>query len=274
MVATPIGNLGDLSPRALAILQTADIVYCEDTRHTRKLFSANQVSPAGRLLALHDHNEAELCQRVVERVSAGETVALVSDAGTPAVSDPGARVIAAVVSAGLTVTTTPGPSAVVAALTVSGLATDRFCFEGFLPRRAADLAARAGSWEHEERTVIFYESPKRIAETLRVLADLFPKRLGVVARELTKLHEEVVRGTMETLADQFRDREVLGEITVVLEGAAKLAPVTNDVLLRALANELANGVSVRDAAGRVATALDASRRHVYELALELRRGDT
>ena len=157
VVATPLGNLGDVSERALAVLADADALYCEDTRRTRQLLAARHIDAAGRLESLHEHNEAQRVEEVVARVARGETVALVSDAGTPLVSDPGARVVAAVAEAGLVVTTVPGPSAVVAALSVSGLAGERFCLEGFFPRRAAEQRARLEEWARETRTVVFFE---------------------------------------------------------------------------------------------------------------------
>ena len=272
VVATPIGNLGDLSPRALDVLATANVVYCEDTRHSRQLFSANQLSAAGRLRSLHEHNEAALCEEIVSRVARGETVALVSDAGTPAISDPGERVIAAVANAGLIVTTTPGPSAVVAALSVSGLATDRFVMEGFLPRRGIDRARRLDQLRLEERTTVIYEAPGRLVNTLGELAQRLGNRRAVVARELTKLHEEVARGTLAELSVHFGTAEVRGEIVIVLEGAP--APMASDdaSITDALEVELRSGVSVRDAANSVASALDAPHRRVYQLALEIRRG--
>ncbi len=270
IVATPIGNLGDLSPRALEVLASASVVYCEDTRHSRQLFSANGLSAGGRLRALHEHNEASLCDEVIARVAQGETVALVSDAGTPGVSDPGERVVAAVAQAGLMVTTTPGPSAVIAALSVSGLATDRFVMEGFLPRRGAERARRVEQIVRETRTVVIYEAPGRLLETLQEFAERFGVRRGVVARELTKLHEEVARGTMTELAAHFGAAEVRGEIVLVLEGASEEPEATDDQLVAALDEQLRGGATLRDAATSVAGALGVSRRRVYQLALNSR----
>lgn len=272
-MATPIGNLGDLSPRGLEVLATADVVYCEDTRHSRQLFSANGLAAGRRLVALHEHNEASLCDEVVRRVGAGETVALVTDAGTPGVSDPGARVVAAVADAGLVVTTTPGPSAVVAALSVAGLPMERFCMEGFIPRKRGDRTTLFDSWRREERTVVFYESPQRLAGTLDELAHVLPDRRAVVARELTKLHEEVVRGTVSSLATLFAERDVRGELVVVLDGAPPAPPSDDDAVRRALRDEFARGASTRDASTTVASTLGAAHRRVYEMALGLKRDD-
>src|SRR6202167_2264802 len=166
LVATPLGNLGDISRRALELLKTADVIYCEDTRRCSTLFSAHDIAVNGRLRALHEHNEASLCDQVVAQVACGQLVVVISDAGTPGISDPGARVVAAVAAAGLTVTTSPGPSAVVAALTISGLPTERFVMEGFMPRKAGEREALYEQWVHEARTIVFYESPQRLGATL------------------------------------------------------------------------------------------------------------
>ena len=270
VVATPLGNLGDISRRALELLASADVVYCEDTRHSRTLFSANDIPVHGRLRALHEHNEASLCEEVVGRVQNGEVVVLISDAGTPGISDPGSRVVAAVSEAGLVVTTAPGPSAVIAALTISGLATERFCMEGFVPRKRGEREALYAQWARETRTIVFYESPQRLAATLAELAEHFGSRRVAVAREITKLHEEVVRGTVRDVAGIIATRDVLGEVVVVLEGAAQ-APVVDDETVRAaLREQLASGVSVRDAVASVADALGTSHRSAYQLALEVR----
>ncbi len=270
VVATPLGNLGDLSERALAVLADADVLYCEDTRRTRQLLAARRIDAAGRLEALHEHNEAQRAAEVVARVARGETVALVSDAGTPLVSDPGARVVAAVAEAGLLVTTTPGPSAVVAALSVSGLAAERFCFEGFFPRRAGEQRARLEEWARETRPIVFFESPRRLGATLAALAGRFPERRAAVVRELTKLYEEVARGPISELAERFAG-EVRGEVVVVLEGADAPAAPTRAELEGALDAAIARGLSTRAAVEEVAGALGVARREAYDVALTLRR---
>jgi len=255
VVATPLGNLGDISRRALELLASADVVYCEDTRHSSTLFSAHGIAVNRRLRALHEHNEASLCAEVVERVRDGQLVVLISDAGTPGISDPGSRVVAAVAEAGLVVTTAPGPAAVIAALTISGLPTDRFVMEGFVARKSGERELLYGAWARESRTIVFYESPQRLATTLGELATHFPRRRVAVAREITKLHEEVIRGNLEQVAAIVAGREVLGEIVVVL------------------ADQLAGGASVRDAVSFVADSLGVAHRSVYRLALELRAKD-
>ncbi|MBW4029576.1 MAG: 16S rRNA (cytidine(1402)-2'-O)-methyltransferase [Acidobacteria bacterium] len=273
LVATPIGNLGDLSRRALTLLETADAVYCEDTRHSRTLFSAHGVTPRHRLMALHEHNENAASAQVIERVTRGELVVLISDAGTPGISDPGARVVAAVIDAGLVVSSAPGPTAMIAALSISGLPTERFVMEGFLGRKAGERAASYEAWRREERTIIFYESPQRLATSLGELARVFPARRVAVARELTKLHEEVLRGTLADVAVMVAQRPVLGEIVVVLEGAGERARVSDDVVAAALREGLARGLSLRDVVARTVDELGVAHRETYAMALRLRVDD-
>ena len=222
VVATPIGNLADLSPRAQEVLRAADAVCAEDTRHTRQLLSHFGIERP--LLALHEHNEEAMAQRVVARLEAGETLALVSDAGTPLVSDPGFRAVRAARAAGIRVSPVPGPSAIIAALSVAGLPSDRFAFEGFLPARPAARRERLRALAGEPRTLVFYESSHRIAESLADLGEAFGgQRPAVLARELTKLFETVLDGTLDALlarveadADQRK-----GEFVVVVQGAGE-----------------------------------------------------
>jgi len=274
VVGTPIGNLGDLSPRAVEVLATADVVYCEDTRHSRKLLSHAGI-PGVPLRSLHGHNEGDRLDEVVAAVAEGRTVALVSDAGMPAVSDPGARAVAAVAAAGLTVTVVPGPSAVLTALVASGLATDRFCFEGFLPRSGRDRADRLAAVAVEPRTTVLFEAPLRTAATLRALAAACgPDRPVAVARELTKLHEEVWRGRLGEAAE-WAAGGVRGEVVLVVAGAPDAGPIAvdDDVLLAALAVQTASGARTRGAVDRVAADHGVARRRVYELALRAKHTD-
>lgn len=273
IVATPLGNLGDISRRALELLASADLVYCEDTRRSSTLFSAHAIAVNGRLRAMHEHNEASLCEEIVEHVASGRVIVVISDAGTPGISDPGARVVAAVAEAGLEVTTAPGPSAVVAALTISGLATERFCMEGFVPRKAGDRARLYAQWVNEPRTIVFYESPQRLATTLAEMAVHFANRRVCVAREITKLHEEVVRGTVQQVAELMGARDVIGEVVVVLEGAPDAPLLDDDFVRAALAEQLTSGATTRDAVTFVAQSLGVAHRVVYRLALELRAGE-
>ncbi len=274
LVATPLGNLGDISRRALELLTTADVIYCEDTRRSSTLFSAHDIAVSGRLRALHEHNEASLCDQVVAQVANGHVVVVISDAGTPGISDPGARVVAAVAAAGLRVTTAPGPSAVVAALTISGLSTERFAMEGFLPRKSGERDALYAQWLHEPRTIVFYESPQRLGATLSEMADVLGPRRVAIAREVTKLHEEVLRGTVAEMAVAVNAREVLGEIVVVLEGNTEVEVIDDELIRAALRDQVDEGVSTRDAVSFVAEALGVSHRVVYQMALELRADDT
>jgi 16S rRNA (cytidine1402-2'-O)-methyltransferase len=274
VVGTPIGNLGDLSPRAAAALASAQVLYCEDTRHSRTLLSHAGITGVP-LRSLHEHNEAGRVDEVVAAVASGRTVALVSDAGMPAVSDPGVRVVAAVAEAGLTVTVVPGPSAVLAALVASGLATDRFCFEGFLPRSGRERTERLAVVATEPRTTVLFEAPGRVAATLADLAAVCGgDRSVAVARELTKLHEEVWRGTLTDGAAWAADG-VRGEVVLVLAGAPVVpdAEVGDDELARALTERLEAGARTRGAVDDVATAHGVPRRRVYELALRLKAGD-
>ncbi len=270
LVATPIGNLGDLSDRARRVLEDADTIYCEDTRRTRILLSAVGIPAGGRLRTLNDHTESEATPEVLARVVAGEDVALVSDAGTPGVSDPGTRVVAAAAAAGLEVTMAPGPSAPVMALVLSGLPTDRCVIEGFVPRRAGDRARRIEEWRRERRTIVALESPVRLATTLEEIARVDPTRRAAVCRELTKVHEEVRRGTAAELAAWAAGGEVRGEIVIVLAGVS--APEASDeMVVTALRERLVRGERVGEAASAVAAELGVSRRRAYEAALELRR---
>jgi 16S rRNA (cytidine1402-2'-O)-methyltransferase len=273
LVATPLGNLGDISRRALELLESADVIYCEDTRRSSTLFSAHAIAVNGRLRALHEHNEASLCDLVVTQVAGGANVVVISDAGTPGISDPGSRVVAAVAAAGLIVTTAPGPSAVVAALTISGLSTERFAMEGFMPRKAGEREALYAQWMHEARTIVFYESPQRLAATLNEMVVPFGARLACVAREITKLHEEVLRGTVEEIANLVNAREVLGEIVVVLEGNTEVEVIDDELIRAALRDQVDAGASTRDAVSFVAESLGVARRVVYQMALALRADD-
>lgn len=271
LVATPIGNLGDLSPRARHELEAADVVCCEDTRRTGRLLELSGLR-ARRLLRVDEHTERAAVDEVTALLAAGRRVVLVSDAGTPTVSDPGRRLVAAAVAAGHEVTAVPGPSAVLAALAVSGLAADRFVFEGFLPRRGRERAERLAALAGEARTVVLYESPHRVGATLADLAAaLGPERYAVVARELTKLHEQVQRATLGELAERLG--ELKGEVVIVVEGAAPPPPADDEVVRAALSDELAAGASRRDAAATVAEALGVRRRRAYELALGLDAAD-
>ncbi len=272
VVGTPIGNLGDLSPRAVTTLATADVIYCEDTRHSRKLLTHAGITGVP-LRSLHEHNEGDRLAEVVTSVGDGRTVALVTDAGMPGVSDPGSRVVRAVADAGLTVTVVPGPSAVLTALVGSGLATDRFCFEGFLPRSGKERRAVLAEVAAERRTTVLFEAPGRLAGTLADLGAVCgPERRVAVARELTKVHEEFWRGTLGAAAAWAEERPVRGEVVLVLEGAPAVEAevVADEVLVAAVAERLGAGERTRGAVDEVAAAFGVPRRRVYELALAAR----
>jgi 16S rRNA (cytidine1402-2'-O)-methyltransferase len=271
LVGTPIGNLGDLSPRAVDALTHADIVYCEDTRHSRKLFTHAGIAGA-TLRSLHEHNEVERIDEVVAAVAGGRTVVVISDAGMPGISDPGSRVVAAVAAVGLTVTVVPGPSAVLAAVVASGLPTDRFCFEGFLPRSGKDRRLRLAGLAVEPRTTVLFEAPGRLAATLADLAEVCGEdRPVAVARELTKLHEEIWRGTAADSAGWAQGSTIRGEVVVVVGGAPVIEAEVDDALLvEALAARLDAGERTRGAVDAVATEFGVARRRVYDLALATR----
>jgi 16S rRNA (cytidine1402-2'-O)-methyltransferase len=247
--ATPLGQPGDASARLVEALTTADVIAAEDTRRARTLAAALGVKPTGRILSLFDQNEANRVPALLDDITAGATVLLISDAGMPLINDPGYRLVTACVRAGLTVSCLPGPSAVTTALAVSGLAADRFCFEGFAPRKQVARRTWLTSLANEQRTCVFFESPRRLADTLRdAVETLGPERRAVVCRELTKTHEEVKRGSLGELADWAADG-VLGEITVVLAGAtAKADPEALVAEVIALADA---GMRVKDACAQV-----------------------
>jgi 16S rRNA (cytidine1402-2'-O)-methyltransferase len=269
LVATPIGNLGDLAPRAVEALAGATVIAAEDTRRTRALLSHAGVSlSSSRLVALHGHNEADMSARLVAEMEAGARVAYVTDAGMPGISDPGERLVRAALERGLPVEAVPGPSAALTALVISGLPTSRFVFEGFLPRKGAERAARLAALATEERTTVIFESPRRLAATLGDLAAaLGPERPVAVARELTKMFETVWRGTLGEAA--AGGPEPRGEQAIVIGPAAPRPEPGDDQVVDALRRELAEGASKRDAASAVARRLGVSRRRAYELATTL-----
>lgn len=267
LVATPIGNLGDISQRARETLGKVAAVACEDTRRTGRLLEHLGVH-AGRLLVANDHTEASVGSTVVEILRKGQDVALVSDAGTPAISDPGERLVQHVLASGCRVSAIPGPSAVVTALVLSGLPTSRWVMEGFLPRKGRERKIRLASIAAEERTTVLFESPRRLNATLHDLVDLCgPDRPAAVMRELTKLYEENTRGTLAELVTCFAD-DVKGEIVIVVGGAPDVE-VDDDVIVQTLRKELELGQTRRDAIDRTSKMLGVARNRVYAHALTL-----
>ena len=270
LVGTPIGNLGDLSPRAVEVLRTADVIACEDTRRTRQLLTAAGVPAGRRLIAVHDHNEAAQVKGVLARLDGGQTVAVVTDAGMPGISDPGERLVAAAVAAGHRIDVVPGPSAAVAALVVSGLPTGRWCVEGFLPRKGRDRSRRLAELAAETRTSVLFESPRRVQATAADLAQAMGgERRVAVARELTKKFEEVWRGTLSEAVAHLAEVEPLGEFVLVIAGAPEREPATDSDVEDALRARLASGVPKRDAVAEVAADLAVPKRQVYDAAVKL-----
>lgn len=269
LVPTPIGNLSDLSPRAVDTLSQADFIAAEDTRVTLKLL--NHLGLKKPMVAYYRHNTEAGGQTILRRLLAGETCALVSDAGTPAVSDPGEEMVKLCVEHGVEVVALPGPCALTTALSVSGLPTGRFTFEGFLAMNKKNRREHLNSLKHEQRTMIFYEAPHKLLSTLQDLADVFGSgRRVALCRELTKLHEEVLRTTLGQAAERFQDQPPRGEFVLVVEGASPAqeeAPAPADVLPQVLSLRK-QGLSLKDAVRQVADANGLKRNQLYALALE------
>jgi 16S rRNA (cytidine1402-2'-O)-methyltransferase len=272
LVATPIGNLADISLREIEVLGSANLVACEDTRTTRKLLTAHGI--AAKLTAYHEHNAARALPKLMERLECGEAVALVSDAGTPLISDPGYRLVAAAAEAGIAVTAVPGASAALAALIVSGLPSDRYFFAGFLPNKSAARRRALAELAPVPASLTIYESARRLPAALADMAEVLGPRPAAVARELTKLHEEVRRGTLSELAEHYRSAgPPKGEVVVVIgppDPNAETGPdaETLDAQLRAALGH----DSLRDAVAAVAEATGLPRKQVYARALELAPG--
>jgi 16S rRNA (cytidine1402-2'-O)-methyltransferase len=266
LAATPIGQVGDAPPRLAHELETADVVAAEDTRRLKRLCADLGVEIGGRVVSYFEGNEQARTPALVEALQAGERVLLVTDAGMPSVSDPGYRLVVAAVEADLRVTAVPGPSAVLTALAVSGLPVDRFCFEGFLPRKAGERARRLEALAGEERTMVFFEAPHRTAAALTAMAAAFgDARAAAVCRELTKTHEEVRRGPLADLV-AWAEEGVRGEVTVVVAGAVPTAaPSDPDSLRAAVAAREATGERRKDAIAAVARAAGVPKREVYDL---------
>jgi 16S rRNA (cytidine1402-2'-O)-methyltransferase len=271
LAGVPIGQPGDASPRLRDALVTADVIAAEDTRRLTRLCRDLDVSYTGRLVSYFDGNETERAPMLLEALRAGETVLLVTDAGMPSVSDPGFRLVAAAALEDLAVTCLPGPSAVTTALAVSGLPSDRFCFEGFLPRKAGERRARLEGLAAERRTAVFFEAPHRLGECLVDMASVLgDDRRAVVCRELTKTHEQIARGSLASLAVQFSG-EVRGEVTIVVEGAAEHAvELTPAELARLVSVREGTGEPRKEAIAGVARELGVPRREVYDAVLALK----
>jgi 16S rRNA (cytidine1402-2'-O)-methyltransferase len=270
LAATPIGDVADASPRLIAELTNADVIAAEDTRRLRRLLARLGVETGARIMSYFEGNEARRTEELVRALDEGARVVVVSDAGMPSVSDPGYRIVTAAVARGFRVTAVPGPSAVLTALAVSGLPVDRFCFEGFLPRKASERGRRLAQLATEPRTMIFFEAPHRASATLAAMALAFgADRRGAVCRELTKTYEEVRRGSLQELAE-WAGSEVRGEVTLVIGGAT---PPTADVEAAAAAalDLAAGGMKLRAAAAQVAREQGLAKNALYDLALKMQR---
>lgn len=272
VVATPIGNLEDITLRALRVLKEVDLIAAEDTRHTRHLLGHCGIKTA--LTSYHEHNERAKAQNLVERLQRGENIALVCDAGTPAISDPGYRLVFAALAAGIQVTPIPGPTALTAAISASGLPSDRFVFEGFLPAKLQERKNRLQELRNEGRTLVFYEAPHRLKQTLDDLEQILGERDIVVARELTKVYEEFLRGQISSVRDQLAEREVKGEIVLLVQGAPATAAASEKEIEEEIRRLAAQGMGVKAISDLLGANYRVSKRQVYRLALTLLKEKT
>jgi 16S rRNA (cytidine1402-2'-O)-methyltransferase len=267
LVATPIGNLGDMTLRALAVLARADIIYCEDTRHSAKLLQHFSIHATTR--PLHDHNEDNERGRVLRDLAAGKRIALISDAGTPLISDPGFKLVRDCAAAGHPVICIPGPSSVIAAMACSGMPTDAFFFAGFLPPKQAARRSRLAELKSVPGSLIFFEAPQRAGESLTDMVDVLGARDAVMARELTKMHEELARGSLADLAADVRSRDDLkGEVVLVVGPATAVEASAEDITARL--DVALQSMSLKDAAKAVADALGVAKTRVYDIGLKLK----
>ena len=270
LAATPIGNSGDASTRLSDILQSADIIAAEDSRRAVRLLRDLGITAPGQIVSFYEAVEDAKTPELIGQIQNGKSVLVLSDAGMPTVSDPGYRLVRTAIENDITVRVIPGPSAVLTALAISGLATDRFTFEGFLPRKSAQRVGALSELRHELRTMVFFEAPHRLAETIKDMSGVFGEnRQAAICRELTKTHEEVVRGTFAYLLD-WCNREILGEITLVVAGASKVANDNPDDWVAQVQTRVKLGVSQRDAIADVASELGVAKRDVYDAVLGAR----
>ncbi len=269
VVATPIGNLGDISMRALRVMKEADIIVAEDTRHTKAMLNAFQIST--QLISLHEHNEKEKSVLIIEKIKTGKDIVYVTDAGTPCISDPGYFLISKAHDENIKVIPVPGPSAVIAALSVSGFPADSFVYCGFLPSRDNHRKKYLKTLKIEERTIVFYESPMRIMACLNDLRDILGNREIVLAREITKKFEEIRRGDISAIIDELTDRKIKGEITIIIKGEKIAAtPLSDEEIKQKIAEIKQNSdVSLRDAIAEVARNTGVSKKRVYEIGIKL-----
>jgi 16S rRNA (cytidine1402-2'-O)-methyltransferase len=265
IVATPIGNLEDITLRALRVLKEVDVVAAEDTRHTQILLSHYDIHTP--LTSYHEHNEKTKSQELVTRLARGQNVALVSDAGTPAISDPGFRLIAQAIRAGVRIIPVPGASALTAVLSASGLPTDRFVFEGFLPARKTQRRERLQTLRDETRTLIFYEAPHRLKDTLGDIRELLGNREAVLAREVSKIHEEFLRGPVSELVRALGSGDIRGEVTLIISGSSGLPGVSEDRLKAEILELKGKGLRVKEIAEVLGEKFGYPKKEIYRLAL-------
>ena len=270
VVSTPIGNLADLSPRAAETLEKADILACEDTRMTRKLLTLSGRRTAAKFVPYHDHNGRSMRPKILAAMAEGLNVALVSDAGTPLISDPGYKLVAAAHEQGFRVTAIPGPSAVLAGLASAGLPSDRFLFAGFIPHSSNAARKAFNEFITLPVTSVWFETPRRLAASLSLMAEVFGSRLAVVARELTKLHEDLQRAPLDELATLFAHRDPpRGEVIILVEGVSQKTAKFDDTILKKMLAEELQISSRRDAVKNVTELSGQPRRKIYQLAIEL-----
>jgi 16S rRNA (cytidine1402-2'-O)-methyltransferase len=265
VVATPIGNLEDITLRALRVLKEVNLIAAEDTRHTQKLLGHYEIRTP--LTSYHEHNERTKARPLVERLLQGQNIALVTDAGVPAISDPGYRIIVEAIKAGIQVTPIPGASALTAVLSACGLPTDRFVFEGFLPAKKKQRRDRLEALRGEMRTIVYFEAPHRLLESLRDIHELLGDREVVVAREVSKVYEEFLRGLAGELIDKLSGREIRGELTIVIKGSAGESPVSEALLKADIRKLKSGGMRVKEIAQVLAEKHSLAKREVYRMVL-------
>jgi 16S rRNA (cytidine1402-2'-O)-methyltransferase len=271
IVATPIGNLEDITLRALRILKEVDLIAAEDTRHTQVLLRHYQIRTA--LTSYHEHNERQKAKSLVEQLVRGVNIALVADAGTPTIADPGYRIVVEAAKAGVKIVAVPGACALTAVLSASGLPTDRFVFEGFLPQRQKQRQARLQGLRDEARTMVFYEAPHRLKDSLLDMAEILGNREMVLGREVTKLHEEFVRGRAHEVIETITQDSIRGEFVIVIAGASSDARVSEDLLGAEIDKLKAGGMRIKEIAEVLGEKFAVAKREVYRMALQTKEPD-
>ncbi len=271
LAATPLGNVLDASPRLIQALTNADLIAAEDTRKARRLFQDLNLDIQSPVISLFEENEIEKIPDLISKLQSGKTIVVISDAGTPAISDPGFKLINKAIEEQISITVIPGPSAVISALVLSGLPTDRFSFEGFIPRKGKERNEILNNLNKEARTMVLFESPRRTKDTLEdILKIVGENRKAAVVREISKTYEEVIRGTIKELVDWATNTEVLGEITLVIAGLdSSIKPEVDDDAVKSVKDLVSNGMSFKDAVSQISTQRGLSRSKLYEASLRL-----